>query len=210
MLGNYYGSAVEPELLLGRFSPAKVAEAEVRGISTSTSSSLSTIEMVPDIALSSPSVEAEEVNDFEMLWIEGLNADEAEEWKKMSHLFGLTAADLQHQEDGHGAEVEEGDAYPVKWSFAQQVVSDPVEAILFSTATASVTAPPATTPTRVSTSTSTSDDKTQQEALGGDQVEAKNAFFTTDSGLGTLWLHPEKMASLEEATISSFEKLSMR
>ena len=42
-----------------------------------------------------------------------------------------------------------------------------------------------------------------------DDDEIKHAFLSTGSGLGTLWMRPEKMASLEEATLLSFEKLSM-
>ncbi|KAF9900438.1 hypothetical protein EC991_007332 [Linnemannia zychae] len=38
---------------------------------------------------------------------------------------------------------------------------------------------------------------------------AMNVFMTTDTGVGTLWGRPEKMAELEEATLLSLEKLSM-
>ncbi|KAG0271908.1 hypothetical protein BGZ95_000219 [Linnemannia exigua] len=42
-----------------------------------------------------------------------------------------------------------------------------------------------------------------------DAAEPLNAFLTTDSGVRTMWLHPEEMAALEESTILSLEKLSM-
>ncbi|KAF9900439.1 hypothetical protein EC991_007333 [Linnemannia zychae] len=38
---------------------------------------------------------------------------------------------------------------------------------------------------------------------------ATNVLMTTDTGVGTLWGRPEKMAELEEATLLSLEKLSM-
>ncbi|KAF9900436.1 hypothetical protein EC991_007330 [Linnemannia zychae] len=38
---------------------------------------------------------------------------------------------------------------------------------------------------------------------------AMNVFMTTDTGVGTLWRRPEKMAELKEATLLSLEKLSM-
>ena len=40
-------------------------------------------------------------------------------------------------------------------------------------------------------------------------TEPMNAFLTTDSGVGTLWAHPEKIAALEESTLLSLETLSM-
>ncbi|KAG0285988.1 hypothetical protein BGZ97_007584 [Linnemannia gamsii] len=49
------------------------------------------------------------------------------------------------------------------------------------------------------------DVEVEEDADGGG-VEEEHAFFNTDSGLKTFWMHPEKMASLEEATILSFEK----
>ncbi|KAF9081953.1 hypothetical protein BGX23_000257 [Mortierella sp. AD031] len=59
-------------------------------------------------------------------------------------------------------------------------------------------------------SPSTSRKTGEREVVAGtDPAVLENAFLTTDSGLGTMWGRPDKMDALEEATLLSFEKLSM-
>jgi hypothetical protein len=220
---------MDGDYLLGRLSSAnfatKTTMEESRGNSASSLSSA--MEMLSDIALPSPLMDAEEINNFETVWLEESTAEEAEEWRKMSSLFALPAEeDLQQQGAGHAVEVGEDVGYHAGWSFAPQVVSDSVDAAFSSTTTASAAAAAApTTTTTITTTTtttttttkvskSTSGGKTRHEAgsagaTGDDTVEERNAFITTDSGLGTLWMHPEKLASLEEATLMSLKKLSM-
>ncbi|KAF9148504.1 hypothetical protein BG015_009773 [Linnemannia schmuckeri] len=109
------------------------------------------------------------------------------------------------QVDGHGAvEDEEGGDDSTVWTCSSQViVADSIDATFLTTTTA------ATATTVPLTTAKLSGTARKDDAARGARVEEKHAFFTIDSGLGRLWMHPEKMASLEEATISSFEKLNM-
>jgi hypothetical protein len=180
------------------------------GESTGRTSS-STIEVLSDFVLSTPPMDAVDNSDFEMMWLEGLTVEEAKEWK-MSPLFVLPVEkDMQSQADGQDVEVEE-DGYSVEWTFEPQSVpnSDKMNFSLTTTTTTASTRTVPTTPTMPATATANSPRKQRNDASAdGGGVEEEHAFFNTDSGLKTFWMHPEKMASLEEATILSFEKLSM-
>jgi hypothetical protein len=213
--------ALDGDYLLDRLSSANLATeaAMAESSSNSASSRRSAMEMLSDIVLPTPLMDAEEINNFEKIWLEGLTVEEAEEWKKMCPPFDLPAEeDSEQQSDGHAIEVEEDAAYHVGWRFAPQVVSDSADVAFSSTTTTSATAAPettSTTTTRTKILNSKFGGKTRHkegsaEAVAGDgTVEKKNAFITTDSGLVTLWMHPEKMAALEEATLSSLEKLNV-
>lgn len=207
-VGPYYASAIDEDLLLGRLSSANTCGSGVEDNTCRTSSSA--MEILSDFVLSTPPMVAEETSDFEMLWLEGLTTEETEEWKKMSPLFVLPAEkDLQHEADGHGMEVKKGDEYSVEWTFEPQGAPDSDNATLPLTATTTASNITLTT-TPTSTIATLSGKKQKDTSVEGDGSEEEHAFFTTDSGLKTFWMHPEKMASLEEATISSLEKLSMR
>lgn len=213
-LGRYYASAADEDFLLDRLSSTNAAGSG-EGESGNSSNSIPAMEMMSDMVLSAPSMDADEINDFEMLWSDGLPMEEKEVWQMMSPIDFIPPVG----KDDHGAVEEkvggEGDGDSVVYMFPQPVVLDSVDATFLSatriaTSTTSTTVTTATTATTATTGTRSETTRKDDRAGGqGHGAEEKHAFFTTDSGLGTLWMHPEKMASLEEATISSFEKLSV-